>query len=284
MDMRTGWIPDVPDDRDYTLKGLPGVLQGCDLARCAHDPASSQVPSKIDLRKFASPIENQGGLDSCSAHCAVAMLEYFERRGLGTHTDASRLFVYKCARDLAGKRGDVGSDLRTTMKALEVFGAPPETLWPYDSDQLDATPSVACYHAARGRRTLTYFRLDYETRPFSEVLHEAKLLLAHKFPVAFGLPVHAEYLKADRTTGHIAYPSESSRFITGHANVAFGYDDNVMGGQGALLVRNSWGRNWGAEGYGWLPYSYVLNGLTLDWWSITKTEWMTRSDIGDAPN
>ena len=31
---------------------------------------------------------------------------------------------------------------------------------------------------------------------------------------------------------------------------------------------------WGDEGYGWLPYDYVLQGLAVDWWSLLKNGWI----------
>jgi C1A family cysteine protease len=58
--------------------------------------------------------------------------------------------------------------------------------------------------------------------------------------------------------------------------MAVGYDDHrVIGSDtGALLIRNSWGTGWGASGYGWLPYRYVLAGLATDFWSLVKAEFL----------
>jgi C1A family cysteine protease len=62
----------------------------------------------------------------------------------------------------------------------------------------------------------------------------------------------------------------------GHAVVAVGYDDNRKIGKdkGAVKIRNSWGTNWGAGGYGWLPYSYIEAGLAEDFWSLFKGEYI----------
>jgi C1A family cysteine protease len=55
----------------------------------------TSLPSKQDLRKCCSPIEDQGQLGSCTANAGVGLVEYFERRAYGKHIDASRLVLYK---------------------------------------------------------------------------------------------------------------------------------------------------------------------------------------------
>jgi C1A family cysteine protease len=83
-----GWIPDYPDFRDYTEK-----TEEVKLALGPRGPVKVRTqPPSVDMRKWCSPIEDQGSLESCTAHAGVRMIEYYERKSFGRHIDASRLF------------------------------------------------------------------------------------------------------------------------------------------------------------------------------------------------
>ncbi len=105
----------------------------------------------------------------------------------------------------------------------------------------------------------------------------------------FGFSVYSSIDQASES-GKIPFPLEGERMVGGHAVAAVGYDDNMeienadaprLVTKGALLVRNSWGPEWGEAGYGWLPYEYVLGGLATDWWSLLKNEWVNTGEFGE---
>ena len=78
----------------------------------------------------------------------------------------------------------------------------------------------------------------------------------------------------------------------GHSVLIVGYNDDVQImnqidknlTKGAFLIQNSWGKSWGDNGYGWLPYQYFKQGangdvLADDVWTITKLEWLQSGEF-----
>jgi C1A family cysteine protease len=288
-----GWVPDYPDFRDYTVEyddirpqlrqlgqkeSIKEMLAKAGVAKAA----KSSLPAAIDLRPWASPIENQGRIGSCTANAGVGLVEYFERKAFGKHIDASRLFLYKATRNLSHWTGDTGAHIRTTMAALVLFGVPPEEYWPYKISDFDKEPPAFCYAYAQNYQAIHYYRLDPPDTLKEDLLARIKTNLAAQLPAIFGFTVYSSIAQA-ATAGEIPFPTPGEKVVGGHAVMAVGYDDKIKikntnpGGvetKGSLLIRNSWGTDWGRNGYGWLPYEYVLKELAIDWWSLLKNEWI----------
>jgi C1A family cysteine protease len=273
-----GWLRDLPDFRDYTSESAPvaSQLEAIGVAQ----PKALTLASRVDLRQYCSPIENQGALGSCTANATVGLVEYFERRAHGKFIDASRLFLYKVTRDLLHWTGDTGAYLRSTMGALALFGVPPEEYCPYDVTAFDNEPSAMCFAFASNFRAIAYYRLDPAGTTPSALLDRIKANLSAGLPSVFGFTVYSSISQA-AATGRIPYPTTGDKVIGGHAMLMVGYDDNITitnannasSTKGAFIVRNSWGPSWGDHGYGMLPYSYVTNRLAVDFWSLTNQAW-----------
>jgi C1A family cysteine protease len=221
---------------------------------------------------------DQGKLGSCTANAATGVLEYFQIQSAGSYTPASRRFIYKATRNFLGVQGDTGAYLRSTMGALALFGVPPERFWAYDVEHFDDEPPAFCYAFAGNYQALMYYRLDPPGISLGELLTDIKASLAAGLPAMFGFPVYSSIEQA--TEGNIPFPSSREAVLGGHAVVAVGYDDNrsvvnpLDNGttKGALIVRNSWGTSWGDNGYGYVPYDYVTEGLADDFWVLVNAE------------
>lgn len=292
-----GWLPDYPDVLDYTVERdeVAPKLQELGqkdsvkvmLAHVGALAAAPSLPSRVDLRRWCSPIEDQENIGSCTAQAGVGLVEYFERRAFGKHINASRIFLYKVTRNLLHWTGDTGAFLRTTMAAMTLFGVPPEEYLPYNTAQFDQEPSAFCYGFAQNYQAISYYRLDPPGMSREALLGRIKTYLAYGLPSMFGFTVYSSINQASRT-GRIPFPTPGERRRGGHAVDAVGYDDTIQiqntndgrSTKGALLIRNSWGREWGEAGYGWLPYDYVLKGLAIDFWSLLRNEWVDTGQFG----
>jgi C1A family cysteine protease len=282
----TGWLPPMPDLRDYTQdqKEIKAFNKKLGISS-----GKMKVATTADLRQWCSPVENQGSIGSCTANAGVGIVEYYEKRAFNKHLEASRLFLYKTTRNLMQVTGDAGGWLRCTMGALVLCGVPDEKYWPYNVADFDVEPGAFVYSVADNYEALKYFCHDPQGAkiPYPAVLDSVKKYLEAGIPSMFGFWGFPSFDKSD-TKGGIPYPTEGEKAEWGHAIVAVGYDDtkkiknlnNNKETTGALLIRNSWGTEWGDNGYGWMPYDYILNNLALDFWSLLGMNWVDSGQFG----
>lgn len=288
----TGLHRAYPDLRDYTewSNSVHQLLRTDVNLRGIQEIGSSKVPTSVDFRPDASPIRDQGLRGSCTAFAVSGILEYMIYRAFGERFDASEIFLYNATKHLLGWEGDSGAYLRSTMKALRVFGVSPEDLWEYDEVEIDQDPNPYAISAARNYNDINYFRHDAD-ESLNPICHafSIKKYLAAGIPSALGFYGYSDFNEGNNP-GEIPIPNPEASVRWAHAVGVFGYDDEkeiyhpTIGKttQGAFIIRNSWGTDWGQDGYGWMPYEYFIQRIRNCWdiWSILSAEFIETGEFG----
>jgi C1A family cysteine protease len=278
-----GWKRDHPDVRDHTPVNLRKSVKQ-KIRDYSFGPtkkgismmleSTTVLPDSVDLHQnqYFTPIEDQREIGSCTANAVIGLVEYLIKAKSQKDKDFSRLFLYKVTRSLMAEDGvgDSGAYIRETIKALRLFGVPPQKWWPYIAEDFDDEPDAFVYAMSQSFQGLEYLRLDYLGIHRDTLLSDIKACLADGFPIAFGFYVTKQVFDVSMDDNTILFPKQNDKIEGGHAVVAAGYDDSKQ----ALLIRNSWGTDWGAQGYGWLPYEYITSGLAFDFWTLFETEWL----------
>jgi hypothetical protein len=185
------------------------------------------------------------------------------------------MFLYKAASRLGGRQGDL--DPRTTLKALKRFGLPPENLCPYEPDNVGTEANCYCFSFSEAWQDLRFLRLDIADDTPGSTLETVRSYLAAGFACTIGFAVYSSLT----SSADIPFPTGFDSVRGGQVVLAVGYDDDrrIRSEKGAILVRNSWGKNWGDSGYGWLPYAYIRRSLAADFWTLLKPEWLSSGEL-----
>ena len=238
------YVPDKPDSRDYIYQVNAKV-----------------APASVDLRTlYSTPVEDQGNLGSCTGNAIAEAIEIINKKN-GKNTEVSRLFIYYYERLLEGTVNyDSGAYIRDGIKACYTYGAPLETLWPYNISKFRTAPSSNAVADAAKRKVTLYERAT----DFNACINA----LANGYPVVIGFTVYSSFESGNwwYTSGNMPYPNTRTESILGgHAVLLVGYNNATQ----RFIVKNSWGTNWGDHGYFYMPYQVIQNtSMSSDFWVI----------------
>ena len=246
MIKRFGWVPDLPDQRDFSFR-VPRRT-------------AAALPSAVDLRPEMPPVYDQGQLGSCTANAIGGAFEFELLKQKEADFVPSRLFIYYNERVIERSVDeDSGAQLRDGMKTLANQGVSPEPMWPYVLSKFATKPTPACYTEAKKHLGVMYMRVAQD-------VPEMRGCVAAGYPFIFGFTVYESFESdAVTRTGNVPMPDGDERTLGGHAMCVVGYDNPKK----LFLVRNSWGAGWGKKGYGTMPYAYFTNtDLSADFWTL----------------
>jgi hypothetical protein len=212
------------EPRNYLLNVRPSPVDARDRRASAIYPVVS-LPAELDLRPKLQPIRDQGDQSACAAMAGAAMKECQEFTDLLMNEYFSPQFIYNL-RD----GDDEGMYMRDLMNILRKTGDCTEKVFPYGSG--GKPPQIALNEAK------SYIIQSYAA---VESVDELKTALYLNGACIIAVPV---YNYSER----MWHQNTGEQYLGGHAMAVVGY--NVNG----FIIRNSWGTNWGKDGYCVMPY------------------------------
>jgi C1A family cysteine protease len=245
-------LPSKYDERDYRLS-----LKIEESIRA----------SAIDWTDQMSPVKDQGHLGSCVGFAVASLKEWQERKenlleGKDDKIyDFSEQWIYYNAKKIDGYPNEEGTDLRSAFKVLQKIGVPCEKGWKYNDAKV-GEPESWSHLIARWAIIKSYERVT----TVEQLFHTLNIS-----PVVIGIQVFEEIMNVGKD-GIVKDPRNSLYSLGGHAICLVGYDD----AKGLFKFKNSWTKNWGQNGYGYLSYNYVYN-YTLD--AIYAVDMQVKKDM-----
>lgn len=246
----------------------------------------TKLPPTVDFRVLhaskMTPVYNQGPIGSCTANALCGAYSFMSpSKFLG-----SRLFHYYNERldqgDKVNTDGSItidnGSTLITGVQCLQKYGLCLETEWRYISQNYWAKPNPSCYANGLSYKLSTYANVQ-------QTQTAMQTSLAAGIPFVIGFYVYASFESNNSLrTGYVPMPViNREQLLGGHAVLVVGYDMTKTypanplnpkafpSGKGVWIIKNSWGKSVGANGYFYLPLPYLSNrSLTIELWCLSS--------------
>lgn len=246
-----GDTPDRVTKRGHKVNARPDTM---DFRDRMFVPTLVEVGTKIELKKyreFKVPILDQGTEGACTGYGLATVVNYLLRRRkvVPDNTPVSPTMLYHLARRYDEWPGEdyEGSDARGAMKGWHKHGVCSQELW---KEVKRVTPKIA--KDAASRPLGAYFRVNHKDLV---AMHCAIAEVGILYATAI---VHEGWddVKPDGTI------PQNDRPLGGHAFAIVAYDER------GFWIQNSWGDDWGFEGFAHLSYD--------DWLLCGTDVWVAR--------
>lgn len=196
-----------------------------------------KLPQMIDWADTKICVKNQIG-PSCVGYSSAGMKEIQEELEHNKILDFDGLKLYQRCKELDGYPGE-GTYIRVVMKIMEKEGAPLKSGEKY--------------------KIASYTRLN--------TIEEMKFALTATGPFVAGVNVYENFTPDEK--GLIPMPQ--GNFQGGHAILITGYDDN----SNQFHFKNSWGSDWGNNGYAYLSYDFISKHCDTAWAGVDLKDEVT---------
>ncbi len=243
-----GLVPSVGEWTEYQPEPTVGIM--------------SALPSQVDLSDDLPPVKSQGSQGSCVAWAVgyyyATYKEAVERNWDTTTLDhqLSPSYIYNQRDTSDCSNRNSGMSFWDAFTIVKNQGVAPLSLFPYDASDACTQPTDAIRAAA-----FPYRAEGFEFVNYGDDLDMLKRLLAQGKPIAVAIPVYESFYRITAQNPVLQPPAPGETFYGGHGMLMVGYDDAI----GGFLTVNSWGSNWGLNGYLYLSYDFVRHNVWEAW-------------------
>lgn len=274
-----------PDEQQLRLgvkppPGQPGIKEVAQRSEQQRQQLRAQAladvgaPAAYDLRNvdgknYVTPITDQQSCGSCVAFAVVATLESrlrVQREDPNLAVNLSEAQLFFCHGRARGVNCDTGWWPQEALEDIKTKGIVDEACYPYNLANRDC--SGLCTNAAERSIKISGF-----TELTSKPAEIKTWISSKKGPVSACFIVYQDFF---------SYKSGVYRHVTGgeaggHAVAIVGYDDNA----GCWICKNSWGPNWGEQGFFRIAYgdcgidSWLNHGVD----GVANTGWQSNKRV-----
>jgi hypothetical protein len=220
--------------------------------------ALNVLPPRASIKQYAPYPKTQEQYSTCtawaSAYCGRTILDAIKYNWTDKDTITSHAyspaFLFRMLRPNDAEC-QLGSDIGVAFQLMKDKG-----LIPYADLPVPCVPSLntAEYNKAATATLKDFARLFDVNSSDNFKIQAVKKSISEKKPVVIGMICPPSFDQAYKYWQPTELPLDS---YGGHAMCVVGYDNDQYGG--AFEVQNSWGTNWGSEGYTWIRYADFAN-------------------------
>ena len=243
-----------------------------------------EIPSEKDLSaNFPTP-RHQGDLDSCVGWTiGYAYKTYHEKLEHNWSLESDdHLYSPSYIYNQLNEGVDEGCYLDEALQLLVDEGCAPLSEMPYDTKDYLTQPT------SEQKKIASKYKSDKWWAINKSDINTMKAHIANREPVAIAIPIYLDFLNLN--TNNIIWDENnwSENTHKFHTVCIVGYNDSKE----AVKIINSWGTDWGINGYGWISYdvmkedcleAYVMTDLDADDVNMDKQSdkisfWLTLID------
>ncbi len=256
-----GAIPSDPLDFDRT----PSF-------RVAPAPPGDR-PARVLLTEYLPPVRNQGPQGSCVGWSSAYYNYTYaiaKNRRLSEEERAKETLIFSPAfvYNQNNKGADNGMQIADAFQFLKEHGCAALSDMPYDAKNYKGQPEPPAVRKASRYKALDIAHL-FVGKPFGKSapdLDALKTFLAEtKQPFVMAIPIFDDFPKKGVPPDYVYHLTlenpKRSDLIGLHAITVVGYDDTLK----AFRMVNSWGPNWGDQGFLWLDEAFVRDYAVEGW-------------------